>query len=405
MSRDPIGDVVRSGFCTGCGLCQAVVGEHKVTVNLTAAGYLRPRASAPLTAAEADLFGAVCPGRRVSHEPSPTAAPSHPLWGPLRSCQTGHASDERLRRQGSSGAVVSALAAYLLQTRQVDFVAQNAADPADPLGNAVQQSRTVDDVFRAAGSRYGPAAPLARIDEFLATGERFAFVGKPCDVAALRALARRDPRVNRQVPFMLSFMCAGVPSRKGTLAVLGRLGVEEKDVVAFRYRGDGWPGKARADTADGRAFEMDYATSWGQVLNQHLQFRCKICPDGTGEFADVVCADAWYGKDGYPDFAEKDGRSLVLGRTERGVGLIEQAVRDGAIRVETLDVAEIAKMQPYQVTRKRQVLARIVGTRLAVGCAPRYRHLGLLRAALGAKPMELIRNAIGTFRRAGRGAE
>src|SRR3712207_7050821 len=38
--------------------------------------------------------------------------------------------------------------------------------------------------------------------------------------------------------------------------------------------------------------------------------RCKICPDGTGEFADIVCADAWYGKDGYPDFAEREGRSL-----------------------------------------------------------------------------------------------
>jgi coenzyme F420 hydrogenase subunit beta len=45
--------------------------------------------------------------------------------------------------------------------------------------------------------------------------------------------------------------------------------------------------------------------AWGEELSNHLQFRCKICPGGTGEFADVVCAGAWYGKDGYPDFTER----------------------------------------------------------------------------------------------------
>jgi coenzyme F420 hydrogenase subunit beta len=37
---------------------------------------------------------------------------------------------------------------------------------------------------------------------------------------------------------------------------------------------------------------MSYADSWGGILSRHVQFRCKICPDGTGGFADVVCADA-----------------------------------------------------------------------------------------------------------------
>lgn len=51
---------------------------------------------------------------------------------------------------------------------------------------------------------------------------------------------------------------------------------------------------------------MSYNESWGNILGKYLQKRCKICPDGIGEFADIVCADAWHGdKSGYPNFEEK----------------------------------------------------------------------------------------------------
>ena len=157
---------------------------------------------------------------------------------------------------------------------------------------------------------------------------------------------------------------------------------------------------ARAVQTDGQTFEMDYNTSWGTILNRHLQFRCKICPDGTGEFADIVCADAWYGKDGYPDFTERDGRSLLLSRTDIGEALIADALANNAIQINNLEIGEIEKMQPYQIQRKQAVLARTIATRLALGIAPTFRNLKLLRASASSKPINWFRNAIGTYRRA-----
>jgi coenzyme F420 hydrogenase subunit beta len=369
-------------------------------MEMSGEGYLRPNINSTLDDEELSNFTATCPGVSITQEVHAAKEQMHPIWGAIISSQTGYACDTQLRQQGSSGGVISGLVNYLLNTSKVDFIAQNAVDPNDPLGNEVQQSRTKADILRAAGSRYAPAAPLRRIREMLDSGQRFAFVGKPCDVAALRAYARQDERVNKQVPYMLSFMCAGVPSRAGTVAVLKHLGVQSDEVSTFRYRGDGWPGKARAVTHNGDVREMDYATSWGEILNRHLQFRCKICPDGTGEFADIVCADAWYGKDGYPDFEERAGRSLVLGRTTQGQTLIESAVADGAIAIEKLDIAEIARMQPYQVHRKQVVLGRLMATRLALGQAPAYHGLGLIKASFGSRPIEWLRNAAGTYRRA-----
>lgn len=391
-------NIVRSGFCLGCGACAGLIGPSKVQMHLSQRGHLRPVSSRELDSRDVELVQAVCPGIHLEH--GPHADPSHPIWGPIKRVRTGQAADAQIRREGSSGGVVSALAVFLLESRQVDFVAQIAVSAGDPLANEVQMSRSRADVLRAAGSRYAPAAPLARLEEYLSTGQRFALIGKPCDVAAVRNLAKVDTRISRQVPFLISFMCAGVPSIKGTHAVLDKLGVQVDRVQSFRYRGDGWPGMARAVSQDGVVGEMDYASSWGTILNRHLQFRCKICPDGTGEFADVVCADAWYGKDGYPDFEERDGRSLLISRTTAGESLVQAAVQAGVIQVSDLAVTEIDRMQPYQKNRKQVVLGRLLATRLRLGWMPRYRRLGLIRASLTARPIDWLRNALGTYRRA-----
>jgi coenzyme F420 hydrogenase subunit beta len=302
--------------------------------------------------------------------------------------------------QGSSGGVLSAIATWLLETRRVSFVAQIAVSHDDPLRNELQLSRDRAAVLRAAGSRYAPSSPLSELRELLERGEKFAFVGKPCDVAALRRYALHDSRVNTLVPVMMSFMCAGMPSIKGTHALLQQLGADRNVLQSFRYRGDGWPGMARAVTNDGKVYETDYNSSWGKVLGNYLQFRCKICADGTGEFSDITCADAWYGKDGYPDFAEREGRSLVLSRTATGEQIIKEALAAGVVTLEALPVADIAQMQPYQATRKKVVLGRTIATRLARGQSPSYRRMGLIRASLMANPLEWLRHAWGTYRRA-----
>lgn len=390
--------VVRAGLCTGCGLCASIAGAERIRMQVSPLGYLRPQLRTGVLPAHEREIKAVCPGVSVQHEAG--LANYHPIWGPLQSVGVGYALDPEVRYIGSSGGVISALCLHLLETGRVDFVAQIAVSAEDPLRNDMQISRSRGDVLRAAGSRYAPSAPLQSLQALLATGERFAFVGKPCDVAALRAYLRLKPELNAQIPVLLSFMCAGIPSLKGSHEVVEAMGGEVATLKHFRYRGDGWPGKARAEQADGRVFEMDYNTSWGQILGKHLQFRCKLCADGTGEFADVVCADAWHGKDGYPDFAEREGRSLILARTDTGKALLAEACHKQAIETATLPVEDIAGMQPYQLTRKRLAAGRALATFFAQGRSVYYRRMGLQQASRQEKLITILRNAWGTWRRA-----
>ena len=391
--------VARGQLCTGCGLC-AAIAPAAVAMQMVDPGYLRPVQSASLDTAQEAGIAAACPGLIIDETEHAPAPVDDTLWGPAHFVGTGHATDAALRHQASSGGVISALLVHALATGLVDFVVQTGADPDRPTGNRTDASTGPDDVFAAAGSRYTASAPLERLEEWLARPGRFAFVGKPCDVSALRARARKDPRIAARVPIMLAFFCAGIPSAAGTGRILDRLGVAPDDVTAFRYRGDGWPGFAKATLKDGSTRQMSYADSWGDILSKEVQFRCKICPDATGNVADVACADAWEGDErGYPSFAEQDGRSLVIARTAAGAALLAEARVAGRLETQPLDMAAINGMQPHQARRKKQILSRLAAM-IAVGRpVPRYRGLHLLAAAAQDNPVEQARSFAGLVRR------
>ncbi len=390
--------VARGDLCAGCGAC-AAIAAGRVVMREAPPGYARPEQRGPVTQQEDAAIARVCPG--LNEEVHAEGRTDHVLWGPYLEMRAGHATDPGLRHAASSGGALSAVLAHLLETGAVDGVIQTAASEAVPVGNAAVVSRDAAGVARAAGSRYAPSSPLAGIERHLAGAERLAFVGKPCDAAALRALGRIDPRVGERIPFVLSFFCAGVPSRAGAEAVLRAMGASPADTVAFRYRGNGWPGQAVARLADGSERAMSYAESWGAVLSRHVQHRCKICPDGTGAEADLVCADAWEADEaGYPLFAEAPGTSLIVARTEAGARLMAEAEAMGRIETEPFEVERLEAIQPGQ-TRRRQALAgRLAALRLAGRPVPRYRGLRIGQAARRGGLAWSVRNFAGTLKRA-----
>ncbi|GGE03494.1 hypothetical protein GCM10011529_07460 [Polymorphobacter glacialis] len=397
-SSPALARVERGRLCTGCGLC-AAIAPAAITMAMTPPGYLRPRQSAPLTPPQESAIAASCPAL-VIDERGLTAPVDDALWGRAHFIGTGHATDAALRHQASSGGVISALLVHALETGLVAFVVQTGADPLLPMANVTTASTTAAEVFASAGSRYTASAPLADLETWLTRPGRFAFVGKPCDVSALRAHARTDPRVDAKVPLMLAFFCAGIPSAAGTGRILERLGVVAKDVATFRYRGDGWPGFATATLNDGSSHRMSYADSWGDILSKEVQFRCKICPDAIGNAADIACADAWIGDErGYPSFAEQDGRSLVMARSTAGLALLDDARNTGRVETAPLAIDQIALMQPAQARRKKEILARLAAMAVTGRPRPHYHGLQLWQAAARGTPRQHARSFAGLVRR------
>jgi coenzyme F420 hydrogenase subunit beta len=389
--------ILKLDCCTGCGICAAVSGSS-IKMRTSPAGFLRPEQCASVTAETDRLIADICPGIHLVQD-SPEGV-DHPLWGPLVALRTGASTDAALRHHASSGGALSALLLFLLESGTVDYVVEVAASEASPIENTIVESRSRNDIYHAAGSRYAPSAPLKDLELQLARPGRFALVGKPCDIAAVRALARHDRRVTDKIPVLLSFFCAGIPSFHGTREILSKLDIPEEDLTNFKYRGDGWPGYSTAKTKSGREASMSYNDSWGGILTKHIQFRCKICPDGSGGFADIVCGDAWYSDErGQPLFSEANGRSLIISRTAKGESVLQQAIRAGYLTTEQIDTGIIETMQPAQARRKRLVLSRLAAMATLGNWPPRFRGFQLGKAARTGSIFQNLRSFLGMVRR------
>ncbi|MEM7470456.1 MAG: Coenzyme F420 hydrogenase/dehydrogenase, beta subunit C-terminal domain [Pseudomonadota bacterium] len=389
--------IVAADLCAGCGAC-AALAPRSISFGLDPDGFLRPETKARLPRTTRKDIAKICPGQQ--QVPEGMGDQNHMLWGSYRKVFEGWSTDPALRFAGASGGALTGVLAWLLETGEVDAVLSTTADPDNPLGNRAGFSETKEDLMSQAASRYAPSAPLLEVPRLLEQSKRFAFVGKPCDVAGLRNWARLDARVDAVFPVKLSFFCAGVPSQKGAEALAARLGVAPGDVAAFRYRGRGWPGRSELVTKSGQSHSLSYAQSWGDVLSKHVQPRCKICADGIGLEADIVFADAWeVDADGYPEFEERDGRSLIVARSRLGLRVAHEAAQAGALVIRATRADAIAPMQPGQVRRRQELLARIAGRLLAGFPAPRYRGLSIWRNSRALGLARMIRVCLGMMRR------
>lgn len=361
-------------------------------------GFARPVQSEPLNAAENEAVWSICPGLGQTVQAS--GRNDDILWGPYHQVYRGFATDSELRFKASSGGALSALLQFLVAEGRVDGVIEVGADADYPIGNVTVMRTDREGIVASAGSRYAPSSPLADLSDYLDRDQTFAVVGKPCDIAALRALSDQRAEVAQAFPVLISFFCAGVPSLAGAEEVLRDLGTNLTDTQTFRYRGHGWPGRATATLKDGRTLSMTYYESWGKILSRHVQHRCKICADGSGTAADIVCADVWdTDSRGYPLFEERDGQSLIMTRTALGQEVVDAASSAGTVTIESFDVSRLGAIQPGQTRRRKALLARLLALRFMGSPVPNYKGLQLFAAAKRNSFAENLRNFLGMIRR------
>lgn len=389
-----VADVLARNACSGCGLCTRLDSSLRMTVD--ADGYARPAfdgPSNPIPDAEA-VFRRGCPGVVVRAPTPPAGATPDALLGAHLGIWNAWATDPEMRHAGSSGGVLTALHAWLVESGRAVRTTGAAMDAAQPRRSVPVTITTRDAALRASGSRYAPVAALDN-DDALRAGS--AVCGKPCEISALRQTAA--DLIDGEPPLMLSFFCAGTPSQHATEALLAQLGVSAQEHVAdLRYRGRGWPGRFAAAAGD-RVVSADYERSWGATLGPTTQWRCKVCVDGVGEAADIVAADSWESDaHGYPVFADGDGVSALIARTQRGRQTILDAAADGVIELEPLTATRLASAQPLQTNRRRFLRARLWGSLLAGRRPPSYPGFALLRLSMQA-PRTALRALRGTFDR------
>jgi len=394
-----IRDVAEKHLCTGCGVCSYLApGAIEMVDDLDRGRRPLVRDDGGASAPELLL---ACPGHALGHDdPPPSGAIPEllPEWGPILEVWEGFAGDAELRFAASSGGAASALALHGIERGGMHGVLHIAAREDVPWLNRTVLSRSRAELLAATGSRYAPASPCDRLDLVEKAPAPCVFIGKPCDVAAVREAARQRPALAEKLGLTIAIFCAGTPSTRGTLELFRRLGIADPSRVrSVRYRGNGWPGRWTVEFEDGemRVETLSYDESWGE-LQKFRQWRCYVCADHTGEFADIAVADPWYREipPGEP------GRSLVLARTERGRAFLAQAIASGHLVLERKGPEIVAASQPNLLKTRGAVWGRVLVTRLFGAAAPRYHGMALFPTWWKRlTPREKLSSLLGTVKR------
>ena len=358
-----LSDIIKKGLCIGCGLCQSITGKDYIEISMSSKGRLEPKEVKKITSETFNKILNVCPGVIVEGLPKEQVnaeTKNDLVWGYYLSLFYAWSTENKIRFESSTGGLLNGLSLYLLESKKVKFILHTVATPDKPMRSVSKLSYNKEELLNSNScSRYGPASPLDKFHEALNLNQPFAFVGKPCDISAIRQLSKTDERVNKLCKYLLTLVCGGSTEFTKSQDFIESFKVKEEELSIFRYRGFGNPGKMYIKTKDGREYDREYNSFWGEESTWRVHFRCKICPDAIGESSDIAALDTWRG--GSPR-GEDEGFNAAVIRTKKGLDLMNDAAKAGFIQIgDKLKIEDIDDFQPHQVNKKKAVFARHLG--------------------------------------------
>ncbi|MEM3806032.1 MAG: coenzyme F420 hydrogenase/dehydrogenase beta subunit N-terminal domain-containing protein [Desulfurococcus sp.] len=258
------------------------------------------------------------------------------------------ALNEKVRYRGASGGVVTALLKYLLEKKVVDgalVVRMRGVKPEAFI------ARSVDEVLMAQGSIYFSTYSLELIKQLKKMNGRYVIVALPCQINFINNLIENHILKEDSIAFLFALKCHSVFAYWYLDYILSLVGLKREEVKAVSSRGFGWPGgifilsrrgifkipliyeaSAHEDGVLKRRLSL-----WNSLASTNLsgQFGCNICTNHEGLGADIVFGDAWI-----PSIIKIDskGFSLINVYSEKGLNLINEAIADGFIRVQGVQI-------------------------------------------------------------------
>lgn len=316
----------------------------------------------------------VCPGPGLDFESLGGSlfgdVPEHLALGKYLGTYVGHATDKKVRHNGASGGLVTALLTFALEEGLIDGALVTRLRPDRPLEPEPFIARTKEEIVAAARSKYCPVAAGAALKPLLESAGRFAVVGLPCHIQGIRLAERRLPELSERIRYRISIACSLDYSFLGTERFLRGIGIAPEAVEMLEYRGRGWPGSMLIRARGGTDTIVPLADYYSR-LRPYTLGRCTLCSDMFGELSDLSCGDAWV-----PELVNTDkaGSSFVVTRTPEAEELLEQAASQEAVQLSELGLEELLASQKHAVFKKRKLKARMLLNRVTGRSVPHYRQ-------------------------------
>lgn len=387
--------IARSGLCIGCGFCTLSLesGREHPPVRIEYDPQ-RDTFTPRVEATDEAVLGreVLCPGADMDLVGLTWTKfgnlPADPMVGHFVSISACHAGDDRIREASASGGAIPAILTHLLSEGEIDtaYVVDPGNHVYDAHGTLITQATSLGQCH---GSVYHPVDFGRRLRTLIDSTARFAFVGLPCEIAALEQLKLKRPDVAARHVASIGLFCGGINAFQGVAYYLRGFGIEWSAIRSIRYRVGPWPGRIEVtdDSGTPRSIARIQGNSRWRILRYVVAFqgywmlpRCRMCPDQIADLADIAVGDPHL-----PRFrkGESPGHSVLLVRTARGQQIVDAAAARGQVVRSPLSRDELVASQGYTLDNRRHASAYLeVASRLGIA-RPRLgidpRHLSTVR--------------------------
>jgi coenzyme F420 hydrogenase subunit beta len=273
--------------------------------------------------------------------------------GNYRKAFLGACTDPEIQASAASGGIVSGLLAYALEEKLIDGVYLLTPSWGKPFKLETILATSIDEIKASAGSYYWPAPVGHRLRDILRSEGKFAFIGLPCEIQALRKAQKVLPRLNEKIAFSIGLFCGSRTTIQGQLFGLKRYGVNPARIAKIEYRHSDWPGHLKISMIDGSAVHVPKSKQLqGYASQLFCHQRCVFCHDSLADLADISTGDAIR----LEDFRQPHEKSIFVARTNRGVDLLENAQKAGQLNLREVEVSKLIHSQIRPLMHKKQAL-------------------------------------------------
>lgn len=253
---------------------------------------------------------------------------TNPFVGGYQSIYFGRTVDQEIRNKASGGGIISTLLISALQKGLVDGAIVVKMDEEDIARTKVVIAENRDEVLEAAQSKYFLAPIYTILKQVKSKKGRFALVGLPCQIHAIRKLQADGPEwYSEKIKYLLGLFC-GLSLRNDFIDyILSILDVHKEDVkeLHFRYRRNPTTSSLLVVTKDGKRFFID-REDYSFLFYLFTREACLYCTDHTNEFADVSVGDMRPFPSDSPNYKVVEPlQSVIVVRTEKGDELLRNA--------------------------------------------------------------------------------
>ena len=349
-----IESTLNSDLCTGCGTCEGICPNSAIQMRKVKGIYV-PILDAKMCN-HCGICFQVCPGHSIDFRRLNSAIfgtdQEETLMGNYLSCYVGHSTDPEIRRNSSSGGLVTGLLVFALEEGIIDGALVTKMSDASPLDPEVIIAKTRDEIIESSKSKYCPVPANVALKGITGKNMRLATVGLPCHIEGIRKAEALNRQLAEKIVLHLGLFCNHTPTFLATAYLLHKMGMKSEDVKKIDYRGGGWPGRMSVELRNGEKKSVQYSNLyyWGHIFNTHFfTSRCILCNDKICELSDISFGDAWH------LLGSRIGKSIIVSRKETGENLLQKASEKGQIEIEEVNASQVLECQGIDLVERRHM--------------------------------------------------